>query len=241
MTAPHPPTLGVLMLDTRFPRIPGDIGAPETFDFPVDYEIVSGASVDRVVREGTADPALLRSFEAASRRLEARGARAIVTSCGFLAVFQGRLARAVSVPVMTSSLLLLPSIGSLVGGRPVGVVVADARAFGPAHLEGAGMPGPDGLAVAGMQDSPTFARAILADGTADDFDRDRLEAEVVAVCVQLRQTEPDLAAILFECTNLPPYAAAVRRRLGVPVFGMDDCARLLYGAVAGERSPDGRG
>lgn len=34
------PLIGILMLDTVFKRIPGDIGNPNTFNFPVQYKIV---------------------------------------------------------------------------------------------------------------------------------------------------------------------------------------------------------
>src|SRR5437667_11416092 len=83
-------SVGVLMLDTRFPRIPGDIGNASTFDFPVRYLRVAGASPDRVVRgDGRA---LLPLFVEGARSLEREGVRAITTSCGFLARFQEELA-----------------------------------------------------------------------------------------------------------------------------------------------------
>jgi hypothetical protein len=34
------PALGIIMLNTRFPRVVGDIGNPSTFAFPVRYQIV---------------------------------------------------------------------------------------------------------------------------------------------------------------------------------------------------------
>ena len=37
-------SIGILMLDTKFPRIPGDIGNALTFPFPVRYRKVSGAT-----------------------------------------------------------------------------------------------------------------------------------------------------------------------------------------------------
>ena len=63
--------LGVLMLDTRFPRPPGDIGNPETFQrrgIPVRFRVVAGASPRRIVKE--ADPALLQPFVDAALQLE---------------------------------------------------------------------------------------------------------------------------------------------------------------------------
>src|SRR5437773_7803605 len=96
-------TVGILMLDTRFPRIPGDMGNAGTFPFPVRYHRVAGADSDLVVRRGAAG--LLPAFVAAAKALEAEGVGAITTNCGFLAKFQRALSDAVSVPVVTSALL----------------------------------------------------------------------------------------------------------------------------------------
>ena len=43
-------SVGILMLEARFPRIPGDMGHAITWDFPVLYRVVRDASPDRVVR-----------------------------------------------------------------------------------------------------------------------------------------------------------------------------------------------
>ena len=73
--------LGILMLDTHFPRIKGDVGNPDSFSYPVRKLTVRGASPDRVVRE--ADPSLLEPFLQAAEQLEREGCAAITTSCGF--------------------------------------------------------------------------------------------------------------------------------------------------------------
>lgn len=77
------------MLDTDFPRIPGDIGHPATFPFSVRYRIVKGASPRRVVK--SADPLLLEPFVEAALDLERQGVRMITTSCGFLSIYQREL------------------------------------------------------------------------------------------------------------------------------------------------------
>jgi hypothetical protein len=83
-------TLGILMLDTAFPRIRGDVGNPATWPFPVRFKVVRHASPQRVVRADAAG--LLDAFVAAGRALAAEGATAIITTCGFLALHQYKLA-----------------------------------------------------------------------------------------------------------------------------------------------------
>src|SRR5690349_20623034 len=121
------------MLETRFPRVDGDIGHPRTFACPVRYRTVEGASPRRVVVER--DPRLVAPFVAAARELERDGVAAIATSCGFLALFQRELAASVAVPLWTSSLLLVAEVEATLGrGERVGVVTADAASLTGDHL-----------------------------------------------------------------------------------------------------------
>ena len=95
--------LGILMLEARFPRIPGDMGNAATWPFPVLYRVVKGATPERVVLDGAAG--LLDDFLAAATELVALGAEAITTNCGFLSLFQAELAAHIRVPVATSALI----------------------------------------------------------------------------------------------------------------------------------------
>src|SRR4029450_4786267 len=146
-------TVGILMLDTQFPRIPGDMGNASTFPFPVRYQRVEGASPDLVVRRGAAG--LLPAFVDGARRLEHEGVGAITTNCGFLVKFQRELAAAVRVPVFTSSLLLVPLV--LAAGRGVGIMTVNAAGLTPEHFAGAGI-GDIPVAVAGMENEKEFTR-----------------------------------------------------------------------------------
>src|SRR5436190_5856404 len=131
-------TVGILMLDTRFPRIVGDMGNARTFPFPVRYQRVSGADPDLVVRRGA--EGLLPAFVAGARALEREGVGAITTNCGFLVKYQRHLAAAVTVPVFTSSLLLVPLVHRMLPpGRRVGIMTVNAATLAPEHLDGAGI------------------------------------------------------------------------------------------------------
>jgi hypothetical protein len=98
--------LGILMLEARFPRIPGDMGNGETWPFPVLFRVVRGATPERVVLQ--ARRACCRSSSPRRRELVELGAEAITTNCGFLSLFQAEMAAAVAVPVATSSLMQVP-------------------------------------------------------------------------------------------------------------------------------------
>jgi len=224
------PFLGVLMLETRFPRIPGDIGHPGTFAFPVRHVVVRGASARRVVQAG--DPGLLEPFVEAARALVGDGAAAITTSCGFLVRYQHDLQAALAVPVWTSSLLRVPELRSSLSERErVGIVTVDATSLGAAHLRAAGA-GPD-TPIEGLEPGCAFQRALLDD--LPDFDIEAAEAATVAAAQNLVRRRPDVAAIVLECTNMPPYAGAVRRATGRPVH---DIATLLRERFSpGGRSP----
>src|SRR3989441_1848515 len=132
-------TVGILILDTRFPRIPGDVGNAATFPFPVRYHRVSGAHPDLVVRRGA--EGLLPAFVQGARALEGEGVGAITTSCGFLVKYQQELAAAVHVPLFTSSLLLVPLVHRLLpAGRRGGLLTLEPPALRPGAPGGAGPP-----------------------------------------------------------------------------------------------------
>jgi hypothetical protein len=227
-------TVGILMLDTRFPRIPGDMGNAATFPFPVRYHRVPGADPDLVVRRGAAG--LLPGFIEGARQLEREGVGAITTNCGFLVTFQRELAASVRVPVFTSSLLLVPLVHRLLPPpRRVGILTVSAASLSSDHLEGAGI-GPDiPIAVAGLETEKEFTRVLLGDELVLDVDVAR--EEHVRVARQLVARHPDVGALVLECTNMPPYSADVQRETGLPVFDIVSLVTLVHGALATGQPP----
>jgi Asp/Glu/hydantoin racemase len=221
-------SVGILMLDTRFPRIPGDMGNAATFDFPVRYHRVAGASPDRVVRQG--ERGLLPAFIEGARFLEREGVRAVTTNCGFLAKFQPELAAAVSIPVFTSSLMLVPLVHRMLRpGRAVGVLTVNASSLGPEHLAGAGITPEIPLVVAGLETEKEFTRVLLDDELTLDVEAARQEHLTVAR--RMLDAHPEIGAIVLECTNMPPYRAEIEAATGLPVFDVTTLVRMVHEAV----------
>ena len=201
--------LGLLMLDTRFPRPPGDIGHPATFGFPVRRRVVEGAAPGRVVRGAVEDRELLARFVAAGRALVAEGAVAISTSCGFLARWQRELQAALPVPVWTSALLVLQELAP----RRCGVITIEASSLTTAHFLAVGAD--PATPVEGITPGSPLHRTLLED--RPELDEADARAQVLAAGRRLLAREPALQALVLECTNLPPYAAALRAATGLPV------------------------
>ena len=206
-------SVGILLLESRFPRIPGDGGNAGTWPFPMLYRVVGGATPDKVVRDRGGG--IVEDFAAAARELVAIGADGITTNCGFLVLYQDRLAQACGVPVAASSLLQVPWVERLLPpGRRVGVVTVEAGSLTPRHLECAGAR-PD-TPVEGTEGGAEFTRVLLGDEL--ELDVDRAREDVIAAARRLVERNRDIGAIVLECTNMPPYAAEVSRAVGLPVY-----------------------
>ena len=213
--AVHGASLGILMLETRFPRIPGDMGNARTWPFPVQYRVVPQATPELAVR---GDPtAIADAFVAAGRELVASGCDGVATNCGFLSVVQERLQDALPVPVAASSLMQLPMVeATLPAGRRAGIVTICRETLSAQHLAAAGV-APD-TPVEGTDGGREFTRAILGDEPEIDFAACR--EDVLDAAGRLAARCPELGAIVLECTNMTPYAAEIRRLTGLPVFSM---------------------
>ncbi len=218
---PDQTVLGVLMLDTNFPRPPGDIGNPDSFDHPVIYRRVSGAVVSRIVTGEQLPDDLVELFVSHARALEEAGATVISTSCGFLFPVQERLQAAVGVPVVTSALCILPALREKLGtGAPIGVLTFDADCLSPHHV-------PDGgpVAIEGLAPSDHLYRVIADD--LNELNHQQADSNVFHAMCRLKSREPHLAAVVLECTNLPPYRHTALKNNDFLIFDIHDVIKHL--------------
>lgn len=233
----QPGFLGLLMLDTNFPRFVGDIGNPASFSFPVEKRIIKGASPEKIIRQSSDE--FLAPFLEAARDLERDGARVISTSCGFLTPFQEKLQEAVSVPVLASSLFLHAHLESLTGTKKrVGILTISASSLSPAHLLAAGIS--EETPIGTTEGGEEFTRAILENRPALDYEKARRDN--LAAAMKLSNSHTDLDAILLECTNMPPYAQAIAEATGLAVYSiLDGLDALWTGSISDIRQPRAAG
>ena len=219
-------SVGILMLDARFPRIQGDMGNAATWPFPVLYKIVKGATPDLVVRQGAAGT--LDTFISAARELVEMGADGITTNCGFLSLFQKELAQAVSVPVVSSALMQVRQVNALLpDDRRTGILTISQSTLTKAHLDKADVP-PD-TPIGTTEHGKEFTRVIL--GNETELDVNAACQDNVEAALDLQKRNPHLGAIVLECTNMCPYARAIRAATGLPVFSMVDLVTWFHSGL----------
>lgn len=222
-------SVGILMLDARFPRIPGDMGNALTWPFPVHYRIVRNASPDLIVRRRA--EGMLGAFVDAARELVEDGVDGITTNCGFLSLFQKELSEAVPVPVVTSSLMQVEFVNRLLpAGKRAGVLTISASTLTSDHLSSAMVP--EGTPIGSTEGGQEFTRAILDNELTLDIEKAR--ADNVEAALAMKENHPDLGALVLECTNMCPYAADIQKATGLPVYSI---VSLVSWFQAGLRPP----
>jgi len=205
--------VGILMLDTKWPRVPGDTGNARTWPFPVLYKVVKGASAKVVIHEQ--GKGLGQAFLDAAAELVKEGADGITTTGGFLAIFQDQLAAHVNVPVASSSLMQIPLVQRLLPpGKRVGVLSVHGNRITEEHWKAVGAP--LDTPVAGTENGREFTRVLLGDTM--DMDYAAAEQDVLEAGDDLLRRHPEVGAIVCETHNMGPYSRALNTRLGIPIY-----------------------
>ena len=226
----HGELAGVLVLESPAPRVPGDLGHAGTFGFPVRYGVPRGFPFADLV---AGDPSRLGLVIETIRELVGAGVRFVVADCGFFSVFHREISAAVTVPFLSSSLMLIPLIERwLPAGGQVGVLTGHAGLLHQRHLEPVGADLAR-VAVAGMESEPEFSRVVL--GGEQQLRPERMRADTVRAAERLCREHPDVGAIVLECTNLITYRSDVQRATSRPVY---DALSLVELAASGFRFRD---
>lgn len=223
--------IGILLLESYAPFIPGDVANATTYSFPVRFQRVPGLTVERIFNH---DLTLLDQVIEAACELKESGVMAITGDCGFMAIYQNSLAEQVDLPVFMSSLLQIPFMSRIIGSKDkIGIVTANAEALTKEVLRPCGALMPGRTAVVGLENKPHFKAAFIEE--RGELDAAKVEAEVVSVAEELIRKEPKIKLLLLECSVLPPYGAAIAQATRLPVFDFVTMIDYVFNAVVKRR------
>ena len=218
--------IGILVLDLWYPYLPGNVANASTYNFPVQYKILRGSTIPQIL---SADPTLLDLIVEGGRELEKQGARAIIGACGYFGNYQKEAAAILDVPVFLSSVLQIPIIRrGLKPNQKVGVICAVADSLTPKLLSQCGIDDLSNIVIAGAQDLPEFKNILQCTGS---FNSHEIEQQLVELAKQLVSKNPDIGAILLECSDMPPYAWAIQNAVKLPVLDFTTLINWVYNTV----------
>ncbi|WP_332634037.1 aspartate/glutamate racemase family protein [Halalkalibacter flavus] len=197
-------TIGILMLDSFVPMIPGDVGNATSYTYPVLYQTLKGITTKKMVAR---DSDVLPEIISKSKELISDGAKAITGDCGFLLMYQNELRQALNVPTFLSSLLQLPFMLHMLNQEEkVGIITADSTLLDTSLLHKIGI-NPNRLLITGLETYHHFYHSCL--GESGTLDSTKVEQEVVQAAKHLVKQDDNVKAILLECSFLPPYVSII--------------------------------
>lgn len=222
------PSIGVLMLEAPYLEVEGALRRPDTWRASPRYRTVPGATGARVAGPGyrEATDAYVREAD----ELVSQGATLVTANCGFAVAYQDRVAAAVPVPVVLSSLLLVPLLARVYGAG-LGLLTYDVAQLDAARRAAASWPTVE-IPLADVAGLASW-QALANPGAELDVDRMRTELLGVVDAFMARHRP---AALLLECTGFSPFIDDIRTHAGVPVY---DVVGLVHFVLDG-RGPLGQ-
>ncbi len=218
--------VGILMLETEHVLLPGNVQNASSFPFPVLYQTVEGLNFPQLA---SGDPSGDAPIKVAVLKLQSMGVSVIVGACGSFANWQSRIAQYAEVPVYASIMAQVPFVlAGLPYHQKLGVVFATKSACTPRVFEECNITAPERLVILGAEDVPSF-NAFYENGSPKV--RAAFRKEFVQFLVQEKARHPEIGAWLFQCSELPVYAAEVQQATGLPVYDQSLLIEHLHGTV----------
>ncbi len=219
--------IGILLIENYVPFIPGDVANATTYSYPVRFQRIEGVTHRHLFDH---DRSVKKKVFEASKKLVKEGVKAITGDCGFLALFQEELKEEMNIPVFLSSLIQLNFIKEIIpAGSNIGIITASSASLTADIFCAAGINFTDRLIIKGLENKRHFKESVIDE--AGFLDTEKLEKEVVEATRELKEETQNMAAILLECSLLPPYGKAVSEVVNVPVFDYITMIDYVYSAV----------
>lgn len=224
-------SIGILLLDSSLPYIPGDVANATTYPFPVRFQKVEGFSAKRAF---DLDSVIYDDILVAAKQLAANGVRAITGNCGYMAIHQKKMSNEVNVPIFLSSLSQLSFINQLISSSgKIAIVTANSKSLTHAVLGKIGIIHKEKLKIIGMEKHEHFRRAVLLGN--GQIDSDKLEKKMFYLTKNMVEEDVQIKAILIECSLLSPYGYSVQEATGLPVFDYVTMINYVYSTVVKQK------
>jgi hypothetical protein len=141
------------------------------------------------------------------------------------------LAARLPIPIATSALLQIPSVKTLLPPTCViGVLTYDGNKLGKHHFEQLDVD-VSLIRICGLPANGRL-RAVIQEGAK--YDAASMKDEIVSEAVALCKEYDNIGAIILECTQMPPYADAVQKALGIPVYDVYTLGMWFYSGLSRE-------
>ena len=214
---------------------PGSVENALTFNYPVLFQPIKAASVKAVVSP-TLDREVMFQLIEAGLYLEQQGCRAIIGACGYFANYLPEVVKKLHKPCFFSSLMQIPLIfNSLRPEQKVGILCADGSILESAPaLNNCGVEDKSRIVIAGAEVLPEMKK-ILADSGCHN--PKTLENELIDLGKDMVEREPNIGAILLECTLFPTHAWAIQKALQLPTFDFATLIDWVHSAVVRRQYP----
>ncbi|MEM7565451.1 MAG: hypothetical protein AAF353_20820 [Pseudomonadota bacterium] len=226
----EPPVLGVIRLDYDYPPALGDIDHPDTFNFDVVYRAVPGLTFE-ICQSGKISEAVLENCRKAVAFLNEKKVSGITGDCGFMLNIQDFVRNHTDKPVFMSCLGQLHSmIHSINSNAEIAVFTANSKSLEAVESELDRLSGlrehSHRLQIVGCESVPGFEA--VAQGRK--VDSGKVQPGVIRLAKEFLRNHPKVECILLECTELPPYADALRYETGLPVYdSVTNCNAFMSG------------
>lgn len=219
--------IGILCLESFFPKPKGHIRNPNTFNFPTMIRVIQDVDIPRMLFNPTPD--LIEPFIEAAKTLEREGIKAITGSCGFMALFQEQISAELHIPVFMSSLTQIPLM-QLMHGKDacLGVLTASKKALTAEHFRQCDAD-INSVYIEGMEGNPEFWETVI-EGKRYDVDMAKLEKEIVCTAESMVKYHK-LDALLLECTDLSAFAKAIQAHVNIPIYDITSLVKYAQSVI----------
>lgn len=217
--------IAVLVFSTTIPRVAGDPGNNESFNYPVHFEILEG-NFNNLLKY---NDEVLSNISAVLHDLERKGFKAIIADCGLMSLYQNAFSE-VKVPFIGSTLITLPLLWQIIGRQgEIGIITGHSALLTREHLLNSGWNDEIKILIQGMENEPHFNKIVILG--EHSLDINKMKNDVINACEKLIRKSNNLKAIIIECSNLGTFSNSLNEMFEIPIVDIISVTNFIENIV----------